>query len=168
MVWQLSNVNVCSLCWGIGHPFLNFTINCVGLFGYGNCQMLMSVVRVEVSDIHLNLFCLRTFLGFFRYIHYHCFTRALAPYTLLKITPLVLILLFPFIKLCLVWNSFLYMGNHKINLRFRKILLFIDFYPSFVTIYTETVSKLEGAIYYLKLTQEKSLSLLFSALFFSK
>ena len=41
----------------------------MGLFGNENCQMLMSVVRVEVLDIRLNLFCLRTFLGFFCYIY---------------------------------------------------------------------------------------------------
>ena len=37
----------------------------VWLLGYENCQMLMSVVRVEVSDIRLILFTLRTFLSFF-------------------------------------------------------------------------------------------------------
>ena len=42
--------------------------NSVWLYGYGNCQMLMSVVRVEVSDIRLNLFCLGTFGVFSLYI----------------------------------------------------------------------------------------------------
>ena len=71
----------------------------MGLFGYENCQMLMSVVRVEVSDIRLNLFSLRAFLGFFCCIYYRCFTRVLAPYTLLKITPLVFILFESFSQL---------------------------------------------------------------------
>ena len=50
--------------------------NYIWLFGYGNCQMLMSVVRVEVSDIRLILFTLRTFLSFFRCIYCLCFTEA--------------------------------------------------------------------------------------------
>ena len=32
-----------------------FHIYYIGLIGYGNCQTSMSVVRIEVSDISLNL-----------------------------------------------------------------------------------------------------------------
>merc|ERR1712240_821322 len=79
--------------------FLISQLTVWGYLGIKNCQMLMYVVRVEVLDIRLNSFCLRTFLGFFRYIYYHSFTRVLAPFTLLNITPLVLILLcFPLLS----------------------------------------------------------------------
>ena len=52
----------------------------------------MPVVRVEVSDIRLNLFCLRTFGGFFRYI------GTLHP---VKYHTLGFVV-FPFVRMCLV------------------------------------------------------------------
>ena len=56
----------------------------------------MPVVRVEVSDIRLNLFCLRTFGDFFRYIgtlhpvKYHTLGFVVSPFfrmCLVKILP---------------------------------------------------------------------------------
>ena len=53
---QIIKFDVCSLCWGIGRLFDNrFHFYYVGLIGYGNCQMCMSVVRIEVSDIGLKV-----------------------------------------------------------------------------------------------------------------
>ena len=109
MVWKLSNVDVCSPCWGIGHLFeFIFFKNFFELF----LLYILPLFYKGISTLHP--------------VKNHTFGFDFV--------------MFLFIKLCLVWNSSLYMGNHKINLRFRKILLSIDFYPSFVTVYTETVS----------------------------
>ena len=66
--------------------------------------MLMSVVRVEVSDIRLNLFCLGTFLGFFRYIYIlPLFYKGISTLHPVKYHTLGFdFVVFPFVKLCLV------------------------------------------------------------------
>ena len=75
----------------------------MGLFGYENCQMLMSIVRVEVSDIRLNLFCLGTFLGFFRYIYIlPLFYKGISTLHPVKYHTLGFdFVVFPFVRLCL-------------------------------------------------------------------
>ena len=45
----------------------------IGLIGYGNCQMCMSVVRIEVSDIGLKVFT------FWELLINFCYTLLLIP-----------------------------------------------------------------------------------------
>ena len=71
---QIIKFDVCSPCWGIGHLFDNrFHFYYVGLIGYGNCQMCMSVVRIEVSDIGLKV------LNFWELLINFCYTILLFP-----------------------------------------------------------------------------------------
>ena len=103
-VWKLSDVDVCSPCWGIGHPFeFIFFKNFFELFSL----YILPLFYKGISTLHP--------------VKSHTFVLDFV--------------VFPFIKLRLVWNSLnpssLYMGNHKINLRFRESFTSYRFLPFF-------------------------------------